>query len=326
MNIVAQSPCRIDIGGTWDMPMFSLLYRKINPVTITISLAYKTEVKLSDYDSGQILIIEGSEIIESDSDNLCFQGKYALVNAILSYFRADGLCVEISKNFPYQSGLGGSGSLAVCLIAALAKLNKFSIPPRSIVKLAHNIEDGLRISYTGYQDQCAAMYGGVMLWDWTNENDSELLPASKYHELEERLVIAYIGKGHDGNIVNQKQVESFLSGSHRKEWVAINDNTHHCAKSLAGMDWAGVKKCITLEHVIRTSIVPERLTGASHTYEKIVHECGGGFGVSGSGGTVFYLAKDAEEADLVRAAWAKIPSSEILDSKISNTGTMIELE
>lgn len=324
--ITATSPCRIDIGGTWDMPMFSLPYRKVNPATITISLAYKTKVKLFDYDSGKILIKEGLEETETESDNLCFQGKNALINAILSYFEADGLCIEIDTDFPYQSGLGGSGSLAVCLISALAMFNKYYIGKHDVVKIAHDIEDGLRISYTGYQDQCAAIYGGgVVLWNWNQrEQYSQLLYMKDFDELEKRLVIAYVGKGHDGNIVNQKQVESFLSGNHRQEWIAINDNTHHCAELLRQMDWIGVKECITLEHRTRTSIVPERLTGKSRIYEEIADKYGAGFGVSGSGGTVFYLAKDRFDAMKVKAEWSQIDGCEILDSKISYAGTLLE--
>ena len=327
--ITATSPCRIDIGGTWDMGMFALPLQAINPCTITIALDYKTIVEIDEYDSGKILLVENGVETELNSFALQFIGKNALINAILSYFCADGISVRVSKEFPYQSGLGGSGSLAVCLISALNKCFSFDLSKTKIVNLAHRIENDLRISYTGFQDQCAAMYGGVRMWQWIINNDYwksslQLLNPADYFDLEERLIISYIGKGHDGNIVNQKQIDSFLDGSKRNVWLAINRNTRICADAFAKEKWDSIAYCITFEHENRTDIVPERLTGNSKKYEAVAKLFGPGFGVAGSGGTVFYLAKDRFDAMKVKAAWSQIDGCEILDSKISYAGTMVE--
>lgn len=65
--ITATSPCRIDIGGTWDMGMFALPLQAINPCTITIALDYKTIVEIDEYDSGKILLVENGVETELNS-------------------------------------------------------------------------------------------------------------------------------------------------------------------------------------------------------------------------------------------------------------------
>ncbi|MBM3242447.1 hypothetical protein FJZ31_39815 [Candidatus Poribacteria bacterium] len=104
-------------------------------------------------------------------DDIHFDTRFKLIFAIAAHFNVHGFEIQLSYESPPRSGLGGSGVLAITAIAAINKAceafgeSEFSKP--YIIELAHNIEDGLRYSYTGMQDQCAAVYGGVNKWFWT---------------------------------------------------------------------------------------------------------------------------------------------------------------
>ena len=77
---------------------------------------------------------------------------------------------------PPRSGVGGSGTLSVALAGALARARRLvggvRLSPEEIIEIVYNIEDGLRYSFTGLQDQCAATYGGVNTWSWTYADPS----------------------------------------------------------------------------------------------------------------------------------------------------------
>ena len=207
-KIVASAPCRVDVGGTWDLKAFALPYEHIKPATVNFALSMRTEVCLQQFKDEWVKVSDKYAEEAYPLDFVPFDTNFRLIFAIVSYFRVHGLEIKISYNAPPKSGLGGSGVLAVCTVAALDKAISLStgVPPLSkkqIVHIAHDIEDGLRFSYTGLQDQCAAAYGGVNKWIWsyTSMNGKfqqcEVLPEARHPELAERLVVAYVGKSHD---------------------------------------------------------------------------------------------------------------------------------
>lgn len=302
--VKATAPCRIDIGGTWDMDMFSMPYQCEKPSTITIALDYRTHVEISGYKKGRICVEENGEQTETTYQYLPFSMEYGLIYAIITYFDIKSLYVKIHKEYPFKSGLGGSGSLAVCLIAGISEFMNYNLSKQEIVQIAHNIESSLSFSLTGYQDQCASMYGGVRLWSWGLNGDwiSRSILDSRDLDLADRLIIAYTGTSHAHNI-NDLQISSYLSGLRRKEWIDINRNTLVCAKAMEAKDWRAVSNCVTYEHKTRIKIVPERLSSISAKFQSKVDDLGNGFGIAGSGGCVFYLADEPTKAKMVKNAW-----------------------
>jgi len=66
--------------------------------------------------------------------------------------------------------------------------------------LAHNLEDGLRVSLTGLQDQLAAAYGGINKWVWLySKHDAPferhaLIDKAHYETVQGCVLIAYTGE------------------------------------------------------------------------------------------------------------------------------------
>ena len=54
--IEASAPCRIDMGGTLDIPTFYFPLRHLSPCSFNIALKLRTRVRLLPYARGQIKI------------------------------------------------------------------------------------------------------------------------------------------------------------------------------------------------------------------------------------------------------------------------------
>lgn len=323
------TPCRIDIGGTWDMDMFSLPYQYENPSTITIALDYRTHVEIAGYKEGRICVEEDLKQTETTYQYLPFSMEYGLIYAIITYFNIKSLFVKIHKEYPFKSGLGGSGSLAVCLVAGISEFMNYNLSKKDIVQIAHNIESSLSFSLTGYQDQCASMFGGVKLWSWklNGEWASKTILSNRDLDLANRLVIAYTGSCHAHNI-NDLQINSYLAGYKRKEWLDINRNTIVCARAMEVKDWEQVSNCVSYEHKMRVKIVPERLSATAKLFQDRVADIGNGFGIAGSGGCVFYLADEPVKAKMIRNSWEilceQIKDAKMIEPKLAGEGLIYD--
>jgi D-glycero-alpha-D-manno-heptose-7-phosphate kinase len=327
-KIKVSAPCRIDIGGTWDMDMFIIPYQDIRPSTITMALDYRTYVEIEDYKDGYIFVSEGDEEEIIKYNLLPFTGKFGLIYSIVTYFGIQNLSIKIHKVYPYKSGLGGSGSLASCLIFAINKYLNLCMSRKKIIKLAHDIENSLCISHCGYQDQCAAIYGGIKQWTWGIDGKFQYEDLIDSRDgIQKRLVIAYTGMSHPCNI-NDLQINSYLSSNNRQDWLDINQNTIVCAKAIKEKAWADVSECVSKEHKIRINIVPERLSENAAIFQQECDSIGHGFGIAGSGGCVFYLADKPEKAKIVENKWVRLCSeiygAKMIEPKIVIRGVLSE--
>jgi len=340
-EVLASSPCRLDVGGTWDLKAFALLYRHIAPTTTNIALSLRTSLRLKPYKENCIKISDPTWSEEYYIDDLHFHTRFGLLLAIISHLNVHGVELQLSYKAPPKSGLGGSGVLAVTTIAGISKalelLDMPAIPKMKIVELAHDIEDGLRYSFTGLQDQCAAAYGGVNRWQWTYASPDgkfqrkRLLSSEDYAALESRLVLAYIGRAHDSSDVNSQQVQWFLNGHTREPWFRINQIANEFAAALSSSGWEKAGSLIDEETELRVEMVPSRITPLGESLQKVAHECSAGFATAGAGngGCVWALCREPKDALNLRSRWADIldnvETAKVLETKIADEGLKTEI-
>ena len=341
-EIKASAPCRLDVGGTWDLKPFALLYSHLPPTTTNMALNMRTHVRLKPYQFGWVRVADEFEEEKFPADRMPFDSHFKLLFAVLSHFSVHGVSVELSYESPPQSGLGGSGTLAVTTIAALEEACVSRGRPRmsreGIVELAHNIEDGLRFSYTGMQDQCAAVYGGVNRWVWTYNSNSERAPFIReeilgtdgYPELESRLLLAYLGKSHISSEVNEMQVRSFLEGRSRKVWFRINEIAIEFAEAVKTHDWERAASLVSEENRLRYEMVPKRLTSMAVRLMEVAEDMGAGFAAAGAGGggCVWALCPDPSEVNRLKHEWEGIlkeaEGAGLLDVRIDGSGLSVQ--
>ncbi|MEJ2100261.1 MAG: hypothetical protein P8X68_09810 [Desulfobacterales bacterium] len=184
--IEASAPCRIDMGGTLDIRTFNYPLRHLFPCTFNIAVGLRTRVRLLPYHNDRIKISsEGFESAEFPIDQAPFAHPLGLMFAIAVYFNAQNIHIQIESPSPPRSALGGSSSAAVALVAAFSKLIELAdlkapLSRPQIAVLAHGLEETVAGVSCGFQDQLAAIYGGVNAWLWPTSIHSPLWKISSF--------------------------------------------------------------------------------------------------------------------------------------------------
>ncbi|MFX1297163.1 MAG: GHMP kinase [Promethearchaeota archaeon] len=110
----------------------------------------------------------------------------------------DGFDITTYSELPSGSGMGGSSTLTVALIAAFNKIYGFGLSTYDIAQKAYEIERIELKQKGGYQDQYAAAYGGFNFIKFTDKvNVIPLKTKINFlNELQYRLILCYIGGSH----------------------------------------------------------------------------------------------------------------------------------
>ncbi len=339
--VEASAPCRIDMGGTLDIPIFYYPLRHLSPCTFNIALGLRTRVRLTPYASNMIKISSrGFEDAEFQMDSAPFKHPLGLMFATAAYFNADGVHIEIESQSPPRSALGGSSSAAVALVAAFFQLTKqhsesdIVLNRRKIALLAYKIEETVAGVPCGIQDQLAAAYGGVNVWHLQANPEQSVFSKkvavnkSFHKKFERHLLLAYCGIPHESKDINAQWVKQFLSGKHRKHWAEIIDCTHTFVDAIAKRDIKLAVSCMNRETDIRREMTPEVLDGVGQKLVKIAikNGCGARFTGAGGGGCIWALG-DIENIDRLKEVWEETlsPTDEggLLEVKIDSKGVVV---
>ncbi|MCW7754665.1 galactokinase [Desulfobotulus sp. H1] len=338
-EMVGSAPCRVDFGGTLDLPLF---YQSLGPelaCTVNMALNLRTEVRIRPHEKGRVRVVSrGFEPAEFACGEAPYNHPLGLVFAILDAFGAGNIHVEITSASPPRSALGGSSVMAVALVALLMRLeNKnASVNVEDVVLRARAIESAVAGVPCGMQDQLAAAYGGVHLWQWEREGlirpwrQTSLLNPSDYHGLASSMLVAYGGDPHDSLDVNGRWVQGFKEGRTRKEWEDIGLLTRRFGEALAEMDLKTAVFCMQEELTIRLRLTPDvldpagmRLASAAGTLG-----CGVRFAGAGGGGCVWALGPE-DTLGALRSQWQrlmdKMPGACILDAAPEKDGVLFDV-
>lgn len=340
-TIEASAPCRIDMGGTLDIPIFYYPLRHLSPCTFNIALELRTRVRMLPYARDVVKISSrGFEDAEFQRGSTPFRHPLGLIFATAAYFNAGGVHIEVESKSPPRSALGGSSAATVALVAAFLKLTRRPSEPdmapnrRKIALLAYKIEETVAGVPCGIQDQLAAAYGGVNVWHLQADPEQSIFKKkvavhkSFYKKLERHLLLAYCGIPHESKDINGQWVRQFLSGDHRSCWAEIIDCTKIFVDALARRDFILAVACMNRETDMRKKMTPEVLDDVG---EKLVesarkNNCGARFTGAGGGGCIWALG-DIENIDRLREVWEETLSTTeegcLLEVKIDSRGVII---
>jgi D-glycero-alpha-D-manno-heptose-7-phosphate kinase len=335
--IEASAPCRIDMGGTLDIRTFYYPLRQLSPCTFNIAVGLRTRVRLLPYHTDRIKISsKGFESAEFPIDQAPFAHPLGLMFAIAVYFNALSIHIQIDSPSPPRSALGGSSAAAVALIGAFSKLmqlaaSKQPLSRSQIALLAHGLEDSVAGVPCGFQDQLAAVYGGVNAWIWPTGIQSPqfrkkvVLQKRLYKDFERHLLLAYCGKSHESKDINSRWVQQFLAGKYRDLWSEIVFCTRQFVSAVADRNYLRAAELMNRETKIRQKMTPDVLDeiGVQLTEAAAAHNCGARFTGAGGGGCIWALG-DVKHIDSLRPLWEEILSSGnegfLLDLKIDSKG------
>ncbi|MFH2064113.1 MAG: galactokinase [Pseudomonadota bacterium] len=338
-TIKAVAPCRIDLGGTLDIRTFHLPLRHLSPCTFNIALDMNTAVELTPHQKDRIRISSrGFPDAEFPADRAPFRHPMGLMFAIAAYFRAGGVHIRIDSSSPPRSALGGSSAAAVALVAALSSAlqdrDKDRLSGADIAMLAHAIEESVAGVPCGFQDQLAAVYGGINAWHWSCRITDPLfrkepvIPEHEYPLFEKHIMVAYCGVPHVSADVNGRWVNQFLSGEYRPEWGEIVSCTKNFIDSLREHNYKGASEFMNRETGIRMKMTPDVLDDMGKKLAEAAtrNQCGARFTGAGGGGCIWAIG-DPDDIEKLKSIWQEILCERedacMLETKINRAGLMV---
>ncbi|MEO8042316.1 MAG: hypothetical protein ABI646_06895 [Acidobacteriota bacterium] len=331
------TPTRLPCGGSTDHRLTGLLCRSWQPVTANIAINLRAHVSLRPYKTGRIFVdIHGVGKQEFTAPHLPLTGPFALVSALICYFGIHGFYIDIRTEFPFQSGLGGSGAVATALIGAIyTALNQEAPRTRhfpSLVQIAHNLEDSL-FRNTGMQDQAAALYGGANLWEWhyadrLNFKRQELV--SDLSQLNEHILLAYTGRPHLESQNGSHMLDKFRETGALRLLVSISEQARRFAESLKCQDFKSAGRALSAEYHLRSTLLPVVLEDDLELIEMATNaQCGVSVTGHGGGGCVWAIGEMHDIADLRQqwnSAFERRKVGFLLPVNVTATGLKVSIE
>ena len=338
--IEASAPCRIDMGGTLDIPTFYYPLRHLSPCTFNIAVDLRTRVRLLPYHDDLIKISsKGFESAEFPINRAPFAHPLGLMFAIAVYFNARNIHVQIESESPPRGAMGGSSAAAVALIAAFSRLMEQSASKKPLTRpqiaiLAHGLEESVAGVPCGFQDQLAAIYGGVNAWIWPVGIEKPpfrkkiVLRKELHKEIEQHVLLAYCGKPHESRDINSRWVQQFLSGKFRDLWSEIVFCTQQFIDAVSNRNYLQAVVLMNRETAIRKKMTPDVLNeiGGQLVEAAAAGNCGARFTGAGGGGCIWALG-DVKHIDRLKPVWEEILLTEnegrLLDTKIDSRGLVV---
>ena len=329
-------PCRIDFGGTLDISTFYLPLAGLKPATLNLALDMRTHVYLSAWDQGRIKISsKGFDTIDRGRGDKGWDGPMGLMFAVFEYFNVHGVHLHIESESPVRSALGGSSCAAVAIIAAVYTALGQQINPEHIAWLAHYLEGAVAGVLCGVQDQAAAAFGGVNLWEWTfGQKSPEFLrcPVFESHEKIEKLnrhiLVAYCSIPHESRDVNSRWVNDFKSGRAYDAFEHITRLTRQFSGALGAFSFQEAARLMNQETAVRCEMTPDVLdnTGIKLWESAKAEGCGARFTGAGGGGCLWAIGEETNMNKL-KTQWEKILDSideaMVLDAAIDPKGIFV---
>ena len=175
MIIKSSAPCRISLaGGGTDFPSY---YEKYRGVCVSMAINLRQEIEISDEYRGHLIPLGASP----EFYNAFFE-RYQIPYGFKAEF--DG---EIT------GGIGSSASASVALLGALHKLIGKEIDQKEIAEEAWDIEVDKLSLFGGKQDQYAAAFGGVNVFNFGKDVMVSPYP-NLLDKVRDSILLFYTGK------------------------------------------------------------------------------------------------------------------------------------
>lgn len=162
--------------------------------------------------------------------------KHPLLEACISHMPIpEGIILEIqiSSQIPPGASTGTSAAISVALLGALDLLSSGQMTPHEIAYTAHEIETEILSLQSGIQDQLCSAYGGInyiRMDKYPEANVTQIdLKESFLRELEQMLVLIYLGKSHSSSTIHEMVIQSLKNAG--PDCIALNDLRHTARKS-----------------------------------------------------------------------------------------------
>ncbi len=229
----ARAPLRIGLagGGTDVEPYASQKGGAVFNTTIN-RYAYCTITPTGDHNMTVHSTDYGKYEAPLDGGPLALDGNMDLIKAVTNHFDiTDGFKMFLQSEAPPGSGLGGSSTVIVSIIAAICKWKGIKLTSHEMAELAFRLERediGLK---GGKQDQYAAVFGGFNFMEFKRTGVSVnrvRMDQDTINELQYCSLLCYLGSTRESAGIIDSQVQKFNKGQN----IDALDKTKELADSM----------------------------------------------------------------------------------------------
>lgn len=211
--IISRTPLRISFaGGGTDLKVF---YERYGGCVISTAIDKYLYVTVNRKFDDEIRISYSKTEIVDDVDLI----QHGIVRESLKFVGIrNGIEITTIADVPGKgSGLGSSSSLTVGLLNALNAYNGKHISKDDLASDACDVEIDILESPIGKQDQYIASFGGLEFItfnkDGTVHVDPVICSPDTRKEFSERMLLFYLGKGRESNVILSDQKKKSLGNA-----------------------------------------------------------------------------------------------------------------
>lgn len=296
-SVLSMAPLRISfLGGGTDI---STYFTKSKGCVVSAAINKYVYVHIKRHDPlfQERYRISYSEVEHTNSRDLI---KNSIVKGCLELLKIDEpIQISTSADLPANSGLGSSSSFAVALLNALHTLKNENASPVQLAEEASSVEIELLGSPIGKQDQYAAAFGGLNLFEFATDGrvsiDPINLSAVEVNALLDKSILIWTGRSRDANSVLTDQAHH--ANSNQEHLLELTNLARDFKSKLLekDVDWVNlgplIKKGWYLKQSFSEKIATDEVTAITDKLDslgclgyKLLGAGGGGFilGVFGS--------------------------------------------
>lgn len=214
--IIARAPFRISFfGGGTDFPDF---YREHGGATLSTTINQYCYVSIH-----QLSPFFKYQFKASYSNTECVRHprefEHPLIRESLLFLKiTQGLELVHVSDLPGRTGLGTSSAFTVGLLHALHTMLGHAVTPEDLAREAIHVERVRVGDAGGHQDQYAAAYGGFLRLNYSGRQQIEIkriaLPSRRLRELQDRLLVFYMGVEQSAEELLREQKKSIKKNVH----------------------------------------------------------------------------------------------------------------
>lgn len=319
--IITRTPFRVSFcGGGSDLPSY---YRKNggSVLSTTINKYMYIVTHQSFFPHQTVLKYSETETVERLDDI-----KHKIFRECLKREGVDGVEITSVADVPQGTGLGSSSSFTVGLLNNLRCYKRQYSTKKELAEDACDMEINVCGAPIGKQDQYAAAYGGLNFYKF-NRDDSVsvepvLLPGDKYAELENNLIMMYVGGEHSASEILKEQGKNMTNEKKKEEGQKrIVELAYELKEQLEKGNIDALGEILDENWKIKRTLA----NGISNsTFDELYDMAmkngalgGKILGAGGSGFFLFYVPKDKQ--DVFRKAMKKLPE---MGFKFDHQGTV----
>lgn len=311
------------------------------PCTVNIAVNLRVQVTIEQQAGAGIVVDDEAGITKFGSlAEISFKGPARLTAVILHHFQLEGIRVTIRSPVLRGSGLGGSGAVALGLVAACQAYLRYpeQLPTsaarlRAMAMLAQSLEMAITPAPVGIQDHLAAAFGGVSLWEWEARDRTPpftqvpLDRSDTVRGLNERLLVGLLREPHVDGGLSLAWAESVRQGE-LATWVRTASATRSFAEAIRADQWPTAFAALNEECEVRIREWQQVMKGPASAFRSAVLGCGGAarFCGGGDGGALWALIEPPQREEFANAWSTDTAGSgvELIRPEVDPQGLVIE--